>query len=61
KICHPDRSIAIDLINRNAEWRDLLFAAAMNDHQSYSVYMVASKSRVIMGRFQQLVPRVSCL
>jgi hypothetical protein len=24
KICHPDRSIAISLINRNAEWRDLL-------------------------------------
>src|SRR5579863_1096112 len=22
--CHPDRSIAIGFINRNAEWRDLL-------------------------------------
>jgi len=24
KICHPDWSVAIGLINRNAEWRDLL-------------------------------------
>jgi len=24
KLCHPDRSIAIGFINRNAEWRDLL-------------------------------------
>jgi hypothetical protein len=24
KSCHPDRSVAIGLINRNAEWRDLL-------------------------------------
>jgi len=28
KICHPDRSIAIGFINRNAKWRDLLFASA---------------------------------
>jgi hypothetical protein len=28
KIRHPDRSAAIGLINRNAKWRDLLFASA---------------------------------
>ena len=24
KLCHPDRSVAIGFINRNAKWRDLL-------------------------------------
>src|SRR5271169_1939006 len=47
-LCHPDRSIAIGFTNRNAEWRDLLelLKASMKDH-CYSVYIVASKSRVI--------------
>ncbi len=46
KNCHPDRSIAIGFANRNAEWRDLLPAHAMKDH-CYSVYIIASKSRVL--------------
>ena len=46
KLCHPDRSIVIGLINRNAEWRDLLLGTAMKPH-TYSVYIIASKSRVI--------------
>jgi hypothetical protein len=28
ELCHPDRSIAIGFINRNAEWRDLLVGSA---------------------------------
>ena len=31
KICHPERSIAIGFFNRNAESRDLLLGATMND------------------------------
>jgi putative endonuclease len=46
QIRHPDRSIAIGFINRNAEWRDLLFGITMKSH-CYSVYIVASKSRVL--------------
>jgi hypothetical protein len=29
KPCHSDRSIAIGFINRNAEWRNLLWLAAL--------------------------------
>ena len=31
KICHPERSIAIGLFNRNAESRDLLVGVTMDD------------------------------
>ena len=43
---HPERSIAIGVINRNAKSRDLLSTLhARTAH--YSVYFIASKSRVI--------------
>ena len=45
-ICHPERSIAIGLTNRRAQSSDPLWAIAMKDH-CCSVYMIASKSRVI--------------
>ena len=58
RICHPDRSIAIGCINRNAEWRDLLWGITMEPH-NYSVYIVASKSRVIyIGMTNNLERRV---
>jgi putative endonuclease len=50
--------MAIGLINRNAEWRDLLVGVAMKEH-SYSVYIVASKSRVIyIGMTNNLERRI---
>jgi putative endonuclease len=58
QLCHPDRSIAIGFANRNAEWRDLLFAHAMKDH-CYSVYIIASESRVLyIGMTNDLGRRV---
>ncbi len=56
--CHPERSIAIGSSNRNAKSRDLFSASTMNDH-CYSVYIVASKSRVIyIGMTNDLRRRV---
>jgi putative endonuclease len=58
QLCHPDRSIAIGLTNRNAQWRDLLFASTMKTH-CYSVYIIASKSRVLyIGMTNDLSRRV---
>ncbi len=58
KPCHPDRSIAIGSSNRDAEWRDLLSASAMKTY-CYSVYVVASKSRVLyIGMTNNLSRRV---
>jgi hypothetical protein len=34
KLCHSDRSIAIGLINRNAEWRNLLFLAVCGTQET---------------------------
>ncbi|MGB6479089.1 MAG: GIY-YIG nuclease family protein, partial [Candidatus Sulfotelmatobacter sp.] len=48
----------IGFANRNAEWRDLLFARAMKGH-CYSVYIIASKSRVLyIGMTNDLGRRV---